>query len=216
MVEIRFVGTEQYQFPDEIKERITEVIGDAETEAKALLPKLSTNLSLTVKAGKEVIPEKGEVGRALGVDSIEVVIDPHHKRPILEIIDTEFRRMFFHEAHHTVRMATSKFKESLVSDAIFEGLGTVFERDFAGGEQPWGQYDNSVIHDWALELLSLDDNSINRRDWFFDHPDGRRWIAYRVGTYIVDQAIKNNPGMTATTLVDVSSKDILAMSGIAP
>ena len=47
----------------------------------------------------------------------------------------------------------------------------------------------------------------------FKHPDGRRWIGYRAGVYIVDQAQKK-AGLSATNLVNASTYDVLRYAGI--
>lgn len=47
----------------------------------------------------------------------------------------------------------------------------------------------------------------------FKHPDGRRWIGYRAGVYIVDQAQRKS-GLSAAKLVNSSTYEILRVEGI--
>ena len=49
--------------------------------------------------------------------------------------------------------------------------------------------------------------------WMFRHPDGRRWIGYRAGTYIADRAIAAS-GLSAAQLVLVPTDEILEMAGV--
>ena len=50
--------------------------------------------------------------------------------------------------------------------------------------------------------------------WMFQHPDGRRWIGYRAGTYLVDQAMEIS-GMTTIDLLQVSTEQVLGMAGLS-
>jgi uncharacterized protein YjaZ len=71
---------------------------------------------------------------------------------------------------------------------VSEGLATVFERDYASGDPLWGRYeDDRTMRQWLSELLAQGD-SINE-DYLFDHPDGRRWIAYKTGAWVVDRVL---------------------------
>ena len=67
-------------------------------------------------------------------------------------------------------------------------MATAFERDFAGTSPLWGDYPVEVSS-WVEELANQPP-AANRTDWMFRHPDGRRWIGLRAGTYLVDQAMK--------------------------
>jgi hypothetical protein len=62
-------------------------------------------------------------------------------------------------------------RTSFMDGVVSEGLATAFERDAGGRLPPW-----------------------------FQHPDGRRRIGYRAGTYIADQAIAAS-GSSAADLV---------------
>jgi hypothetical protein len=47
----------------------------------------------------------------------------------------------------------------------------------------------------------------------FQHPDGRRWIGYRAGTYIADRAIAAS-SRSAAELVQTPTGEILSLAGI--
>ena len=80
---------------------------------------------------------------------------------------------------------------------ISEGLATAFQRDFSGWRPPWGDYEEDVLA-WVGELLKLPESE--RWDqWMYQHPDGRRWIGYRAGTYIADRAISESGRSAAET-----------------
>jgi len=215
MLQIVFIDTDEYQFGSELKAQMRRIIEAADKEVRVLLPKLSTRMTVTVHPTDQVIPETGEVARAMDKNWISYAIDPNHKIPIEKIVDNSLRQTYFHEASHCERYITQEWGVSIVFDAIFEGLGCVFERDYADATPPWGEYDPNVIGEWTQELLALKSEGLDKDAWLFKLPDGRRWVAYRVGTYIVDQALKNNPNETAATLNEKSAETILKMSRVA-
>jgi uncharacterized protein YjaZ len=102
-------------------------------------------------------------------------------------------------------------RTSFMEGVVSEGLATVFERDFGGRETPWGEYPEDV-EEWVTELLELP-VSAPYNQWMFQHPDGRRWIGYRAGTYIVDQAILAS-GFSAADLALAPTDKVLKMSGV--
>jgi uncharacterized protein YjaZ len=47
----------------------------------------------------------------------------------------------------------------------------------------------------------------------FTHTDGRKWIGYKVGTYIIDQAMKNS-GKSVIELTQMECVDILKLAKV--
>jgi uncharacterized protein YjaZ len=93
-----------------------------------------------------------------------------------------------------------------------KGLATVFERDYCGSDQPYAKYPKDVAS-WLQEIIEKQDD-ISWEEYKFDHPDGRHWIAYKVGTYLIDEAMKNS-GKTVIELTKMGNDEILALAGIA-
>ena len=100
---------------------------------------------------------------------------------------------------------------SLTDRVITEGLATAFERDAAGATYPWSEYPDNVS-EWVDELLDLPPTA-RGMDWMLRHPDGRRWIGMRAGTYLVDRAMRAS-GRSAADLVTASTEDILRMARV--
>jgi uncharacterized protein YjaZ len=96
--------------------------------------------------------------------------------------------------------------ETFMDGVVAEGLATAFERDAAGRRPPWGRYPLEVER-WVEELRALPVTA-HYPTWMFQHPDGRRWIGYRAGTYIADRAIIAS-GRSAADLVATSTADVL-------
>jgi uncharacterized protein YjaZ len=95
---------------------------------------------------------------------------------------------------------------------ISEGLATAFQRDFAQSDPLWGDYPDEIL-EWAEQLLELPLSAYESyAKWMIQHPDGRRWIGYRAGTYLVDRAMEQS-GQTSAELVDTPTDSILGLAG---
>lgn len=202
-------------FSKDARQVIAEICGNAEPEIRALLGDLHENIELACQTGPFVIPETGEMGAAIAFNRVGWTVNPDLPGGVAAVARAQLRSTLFHELHHVARgwvmyggAAPGSFMEGVVS----EGLATVFERGFGGWEPPWGEYPEDV-EEWVAELLELP-TSAPYSDWMFRHPDGRRWIGYRAGTYIADQAILAS-GRSAADLVHTATEEILRMSGVA-
>jgi hypothetical protein len=197
-VRTQFFGT--YPFSPTERRTIARIAGAAALEARPHLPALASQITLEVHSGKDVIPELGATAVAGTTgDWIRWTVDPDHPQGVLKIAEAHLRGALFHEFHHLVR-ATTLPPRTLIDTVVFEGMATAFERDFAGVSYPWSQYPDDVSK-WVDELLKLPPNA--------EHPDGRRWMKYKAGTYLVDRAMKCL-NQSSATLVSVPTAEILA------
>lgn len=210
-METHFLDTDDYKFTSEDKEVIRRVANDASELFRSHLPQLPVSLHLLVEPGASVIDVTGELGFALAPHAIRWTVDP--SRGVGDTASTHLLHSLVHESHHAARLGifpSEAYTHDWPGGAVFEGLATAFERDVGGFDAPWGQYDLSTIGEWAAELFAqpIDDTYAQ---WKFNHPDGRRWIAYRVGTWIVDRAC-DRTGNTPATLVGRSATEIVEMA----
>ena len=68
--------------------------------------------------------------------------------------------------------------------------------------------------EWVDELLALPVSGLDSYEqWVFQHDDGRRWIAYCAGTYVVDLAIARS-GMSSVELVQLPTDEVLELAGL--
>jgi hypothetical protein len=208
-IQIRYLRSESYAFSRNDRAAITAIAESTAEEVRSLLPSLPERIELTVRPGADVMKETGAAGVAMPPNGVMWTVDPSRRGGVIGTAKSWLRATLFHEFHHLVRSASGS-PHSLVEHAVFEGLATAFERDHAGVSPPWGQYSDGIAN-WANELMGLPvDAPVN--SWLYAHPDGRRWIGMRVGTFWVDRATAKS-GRSASTLATVPADEILAMAG---
>lgn len=207
-IRTEFVGS--YAFSATERRTIARVAGLATLEARRSLPALAPQLTLQVRSGKDVIPELGATATVGLSDWVQWTVDPDHPLGVVKIAETHLRGALFHEFHHLVRGGTIS-TATLMDHVVTEGLATVFERDFAGESRPWADYPSDVSK-WVDELL-VQPPTANRSEWMSRHRDGRRWIGYKAGTYLVDRAIKRL-NRSSAELVSTPAAEILAAASV--
>lgn len=196
---------------DEAWAVIVEVSEKAEIDIRGHLPTLEDDLYLLVNQTKGVIPETGDGAFTIGPHCIRWDVDP--ERGVAAVARQHLRRTLFHECHHAVRLQ-KRPEEAEVADwptvAVFEGLASVFEQEAGGERLAYQEYDGAEIAAWTEELFrqAVDENWPH---WKFEHPDGRKNIAYRVGTWIADRAIRNS-GRSAAELVWESPTTVIRLA----
>jgi uncharacterized protein YjaZ len=170
-----------------------------------MLPALAAELTITVQIGTRVIPETGETGSVGLPNHVYWTVDPTHDSGVLGVAQAQLRATLFHELYHLVR-ETQVDRFSLLDRAVNEGLATAFERDFGGAPVPWGVYPDNV-EDWTREFLALPADAPHDQ-WMSRHSDGRRWIGYKVGTHLADEAARVS-GLSLAQLVTMPTERIV-------
>lgn len=155
-----------------------------------------------------VIDVTGTGASTYNAELIDVTFDP--KRAADSKFLHHIYASMFHEFNHAARFKAGVKHDNHLDWWILEGLATVFEKKYAGAEPGWGAYDPKEARAWFDETQAMDEESIGSKFWY-KHPDGRRWIGYRVGTWIVDEAIKNSD-KDIIDLTVMPCKDILDLS----
>lgn len=212
MIKLEFVkGAQRLSEGD--RDLAAQICGDTDRELRTLLPTLIDVVNVRIAMGPRVIPQFGYGASAMTLDSVSFVLDPSHAGGSAKILHTHLRPALFHECHHLVRKWVKlggKRRKHFIEGVICEGLATAFERDAAGSSPLWSEYPDNV-QDWVDELLTLPPQA-PYADWMFFHPNGRRWIGYRAGTFIADLAIAAS-GCSAADLAEVDYQEILAFAG---
>ena len=206
--DVVFYIVDGYRFSSADRRAIQRVADATAIEVRRLLPALPARLTLRVRSGKKVMPETGASAEPSSPDVVYWTVDPSYGDGVSAIVKMHLRQTLFHEFHHLVRGSTGT-GATFFDRAITEGLATAFERDFASGSVPWGAYAEDV-ETWIEEIRSWSSDA-SREEWMSRHPDRQRWLSYKVGTYLVDRAMKAS-GRSSADLVSVSTDEILRMA----
>jgi hypothetical protein len=177
-------------------------------EAYALLPGLPATVQIYF-SDYGIIPATGVGGYAYSPHILTVSIDPDFKDTSKQLQD--IRPTVFHETFHQFQGFTGESQPyPAIECAVYEGMATVFEREYAGIFQKYGDYwqtPEATLRQWITELkkLSAQDFSDEKtyQAWKFYHPKLKeRWIAYKVGTWITDQVLEKYN----LSILDLSTK----------
>lgn len=167
-------------------------------------------LKITTTSPEKVVPETGESGTNSFPDIVYWSIDASRPEGVEAIVRTYLRSALFHELAHIARARFVGMGGQLRYHLIQEGLATTIERDYAGGPSPlWGEYP-AEVSSWAQELLAMPE-ATPRAPWFKLHPDGRRWLGCKVGTYLVHRAAKAS-GKTSPELMAIPTETLIDMA----
>lgn len=202
---------------DELQDQVKVTVEKAHSDAKNLLATIPAVTNIVVEPGSWGTSELMIVGGYThNPEHVYLNFDsslPYGKKRLL----TDLRGAVFHELNHAAYFAAiSPEKDlSLVEDAIFEGLATVFERDYSGGSKPaFSNYENDVVmREWLSEITDLGEAKDKLNNYKLIHPDGRRWISYKTGTWIVDRAIAKS-GKSVINLSQIALLETLALAQV--
>lgn len=189
-----------------IEEPIEALISGCYRDVRKLLPQLPETIQIYF-SDYGILPESGVGGYAYAHDIITISIDPDFADKNKQLRDV--RSTVFHESFHIFQNYTGESGPfSAIEHAIYEGMATVFEREYCETWQPYGDYretSEKKLKQWIKDLqnLSLKDFEENYSDWKFFHTGLKeRWIIYKVGAWVTDVVLQKH----TLTIVDLSSK----------
>lgn len=194
------------------KEKLENVARKAVQDASELLPPLSPHFNLTIQFSKEtemMIEGKGFSAMTLSDEWVSICIDPKIILGAKGLLN-ELHVMLMHEYLHASRMYVldEPYNPDPVGSAIEEGLSVIFEQDISGEEVPWGKHEDDVtMRKWFDEISKLPAD-VRDYEYLIDHPDGRRWIIYKTGTWII-QKILDDGKLKFNDLVRMPHQEIL-------
>lgn len=190
---------------------IAETIQTAANAAMDILPNVPPHVNIVVApvGASEVIPETGDAGVTYSDEYVSIVFD--YAMPYeLERLRESLHSMVYHELVHAVTFSHDPWQSGMLFGAITEGLATVFERDYSNGQVPlWSKYeDDETMKAWWTELKELPETGEKNNEYFVNHSDGRKWIVYKTGTWIVDRMVASGTDLFA--MMEMNHKDIVA------
>ena len=190
-MKILFAESDFWKGHQDLKKKYEKSITNAYVEVGKLFQVLPKDLTFLVQVSVwECIPETGEGGYTKNSRLIILSLDPGLPYGEEYLLKT-LKSTVFHELNHAVRYESSLWHKDFTDSCIMEGLATVFERDYGKSKPLYGHYKVAESKKWLKEITAFKDN-YNWGDYMFKHPDGRRWIGYKVGTFIIDESIKNS------------------------
>jgi hypothetical protein len=126
-----------HTFTTEERDTIERAAEQTLAEVRRLLPELPASLLLRVSASKNVLPETGETGSNSQPNVVDWQVDATRPEGVAAIARLQLRPTLFHELNHVDRAAVEDSR-TLRDHIVRGGLGTAFERNFAGVSPPWG------------------------------------------------------------------------------
>ncbi len=185
-------------------------------KTKKLLTNFPESLSIHISIVDNNLENvDGIIGIAETNSLISIEISKTYSGGIDKIISNGFKNTLYHELHHITRGWTineNKFGPSIAIAAVNEGLATVFAEKYSQYSEAWSQTPDN-IDSWVKEVLDLPVNAPYNIWMMGAHPDGRNYIGYKVGKYIVQEAIKQSKH-SIVTLSQYSPFEILKFSGL--
>ena len=173
-----------------------ESILDFYTEVHTILP----NLPKTIKiyfSNHGIVPESGVGGFAYSKDTITISVDTKFIDRKKQL--SELRSTIFHESFHLSQNYTGESGPfTAIENAIYEGMATVFEREYCLEWPTYGDYRSTPerqLQYWikAVRQLSLADFEDHYNEWKFYHSTYKEsWIIYKIGTWIIDQILEKH------------------------
>ena len=187
---------------------------DVWAELGALLP-LPPAASLRCDRGDDVL-DTGD--NAFCGPGRQIVYWIDSRADARQIAERQMRKALFHEGYHLARyekLPDEGAAQSWAQCAVGEGLASVFARDYANAFESWADYDGVTIQTWARELFATPLQPADSLQWKFRHDDGREFIAFRVGCWLVDQ-LAAATGETSRDWIWVPADELIARAASVP
>lgn len=105
----------------------------------------------------------------------------------------------------------NEFSYEIPNAMVNEGLAVAFTEIYAGNINEVNSY-TGMADNWVKEILSLPLDA-SYSDWVMgEHPDGRTYIGYRTGNFLVRRAM-NNSGQSILELSNLMPNEIIKLAG---
>ena len=205
------------KFTEPQKVFIREVISNSEKEVRALLPKLPDSLKVIVEAvdwNLDIV--NGVTGRTETNNPPLVLVQVSHnyKGGVIDSVYQGIKSTIFHEFHHLSRgwaIQDNKFSYGIPNAMVNEGLAVAFTEVYTGNINEVNAYTDEAAN-WVKEILALPLDA-SYSDWVMgEHPDGRSYIGYRTGNFLVRKAMIKS-GKTILELSELMPNEIIKLAG---
>ena len=204
-------------FTESQKVFIREVISNTEEEVRNLLPNLPDSIKVIVENvdwNLDIV--NGVSGRTETNHPplVLVQISNNYQGGVIDSVYQGIKSTIFHEFHHLSRgwaIQDNKFSYGIPNAMVNEGLAVVFTEIYTGNINEVNAYTDEADH-WVKEILALPLDA-SYADWVMgEHPDGRTYIGYRTGNFLVRRAM-NNSGKSILELSNLMPNEIIKLAG---
>ncbi|MEP0006435.1 MAG: DUF2268 domain-containing putative Zn-dependent protease [Balneola sp.] len=197
---------------------IQQVISSQAKEAAAILEKLPASVIIRVQIiDRDLQTVDGVTGWTNEHDPIGrivVLISKVYPGGPLQAAKDGMKTLIFHEFHHLTRgwsIKQNEYAQGIDNALINEGLAVVFAEEYTGIHHEVNAYPEEA-QEWVEEILELPKDA-NYSHWVSgEHPDGRKFIGYRTGNYVIRKAMKRS-GKSVLELSELSPSEIFEMAG---
>jgi uncharacterized protein YjaZ len=205
------------KFTESQKVFIREVISKSEEEVRSLLPNLPDSIKVIVSNvdwNLDIV--SGVTGRTETnyPPLVLVQISNNYQGGVIDSVYQGIKSTIFHEFHHLSRgwaIQDNKFGPGISNAMVNEGLAVAFTEIYTGNINDVNSYTKEADN-WVKEILSLPLDA-SYAEWVMgEHPDGRTYIGYRTGNFLVRRAI-NNSGKSILELSNLMPNEIIELAG---
>lgn len=204
-------------FTEPQKDFIREVIINSETEVRSLIPMLPDSIEVIVENVDWNLDIVGGVTGRTETNSpplVMIQISNNYQEGIIDSVHSGLQATIFHEFHHLSRgwaIQDNKFSYGIPNAMVNEGLAVAFTEIHTGTVYETNAYSDEA-DSWVKEILDLP-LDVSYSDWVMgEHPDGRTYIGYRTGNFLVRKAIAES-GKNILELSKLMPNEIIKLAG---
>ena len=196
---------------------IREVISNSEEEVRNLLPNLPDSIKVIVENVDWNLDIVGGVTGRTETNHpplVLVQISNNYQGGVIDSVYQGIKSTIFHELHHLSRgwaIQDNKFGPGISNAMVNEGLAVTFSEIYTGNIIDVNSYTEEADN-WVKEILSLPLDASYAQWVMGEHPDGRTYIGYRTGNFLVRRAMTNS-GKSILELSNLMPKEIIKLAG---
>ena len=190
---------------------------NSENEVRDLLPSLPDSIKIIVENVDWDLELVGGVTGRTESNSpplIMLQISNNYGGGVIDSVYTGLKTALFHELHHLSRgwaIQDNKFSYGIPNAMVNEGLAVVFAEIYTGDISEVNSYPDEA-DSWVREILELPLDA-SYSDWVMgEHPDGRTYIGYRTGNFLVRKAMTQS-GKNILELSELMPEEIIKLAG---
>lgn len=197
---------------------IQQVMSTQVKEVATILEKLPDSVIIEVQIiDRDLGTVDGVTGwtnEHLPTGKIVALISAVYPGGALQAAKDGMKTFIFHEFHHLMRgwsIHQNEYAQGIDNAIINEGLAVVFAEDYTGIRHEANAYSDEA-EQWVEEILRLPKDA-NYNHWVSGkHPDGRTYIGYRAGNYVIRKAMQKS-GKSILELSNLSPVEIYELAG---